>query len=124
MMRRATEGKVRKLVDGQGRYLWPLQSGSMFGAPNGVGQRTLLEYPIANSDFMPADGTDTNQVLLFGDFSAYIIIETTNKTTYQRQRPKPFYPWRSIPWGIGPQRMRSLGGTCLLRRLRPWLHAI
>lgn len=81
LMQRGTEGKIRKLVDGQGRYLWPLQSGSMFGAPNGIGTRTLLEYPVYNSEFCPADGTDTNKVIIFGDISNYIIARRTAFST-------------------------------------------
>jgi len=87
LMKRSVEGKIRKLIDAQGRYLWPLQSGSMFGAPNGLGQRTLLEYPVYNSEFMPVDDTDANKVIIFGDFSAYIIARRTQlSTTILRER--------------------------------------
>jgi len=78
LMQRATEANIRKLIDADGRYLWPLQSGSMFGAPTGVGVRTLLEVPVYNSEFVPADGTDTNKVIIYGDLSHYIIARRTS----------------------------------------------
>jgi HK97 family phage major capsid protein len=71
LMARSIEGKIRKLVDFQGRFLWPPAAGSNFaGTP-----RSLMDYPIDNSDFMPTDGADANKVLLFGDLSAYIIAQ-------------------------------------------------
>jgi HK97 family phage major capsid protein len=69
LFRRAIEGDIRTLVDGNNRYMWPELAGSGFaGTP-----RTLLSYPVNNSEFMPNDGTDANKVAIFGDFSAYII---------------------------------------------------
>lgn len=77
LMKRSTEGKVHKLIDGNGRFLWPVLSGSGFaGAP-----RTLLESPVHNSEFMPADGTDGNKVFVFGDISEYIIAMRAQITT-------------------------------------------
>lgn len=77
LMKRTTEGKVRSLVDGAGRFLWPDLAGSGFApAP-----RALMGYPINNSEFMPADGTDTYKVFIFGDFSAYIIAQRAQITT-------------------------------------------
>jgi HK97 family phage major capsid protein len=82
--RRAIEGKIRKLVDFQGRFLWPAGSGSQFAAA----PRSLLDYPIENSDFIPNDGTDTNRVLLFGNLaSGYIIGQRAQITsTVLRER--------------------------------------
>lgn len=76
LMKRAVEGKVWKLVDGQGRpyFAQPISTGA--GAP-----RTLLGYAIENSDFMPDDGTDGNKVLVFGDLSNYIIVQRAQIST-------------------------------------------
>lgn len=71
LMKRSVEGKIRKLVDGQNRYLWPAMAGSAFAST----PRELLGYPIHNTEFMPADTADTNKVLAFGDFSSYIIAQ-------------------------------------------------
>ncbi len=77
LMCRAIEGKIRKLVDFQARFLWPMMSGSAFaGTP-----RTLMDYPIDNSEFVPTDGTDANKVLIFGDLSAYIIAQRAQMTS-------------------------------------------
>lgn len=77
LMCRAIEGKVRKLVDFQARFMWPVAVGSQFGTI----QRELLGQPIDNSDFMPTDGTDGNKVFLVGDLSAYIIAQRAQITS-------------------------------------------
>lgn len=83
LFRRSIEGKIRKLVDGSGRFLWPPMIASGFAAVT----RDLLGNPVYNSDFMPADGTDTNKVVVFGDFSAYIIAQRAQITsTVLRER--------------------------------------
>jgi len=81
LMRRGIEGKIRVLADSTGRYLWPLQSGSLLGLPNGTGARALMDYQVNNSDFMPDDGTDGNKVTVFGDLSAYIIAQRAQIST-------------------------------------------
>lgn len=69
LMSRSVEGKVRKLVDANGRYMWLSASGSGYaGTP-----RDIDGYPVYNSDFMEADGTDAAKVIAFGDFRNYII---------------------------------------------------
>jgi HK97 family phage major capsid protein len=77
MLRRSIEGKIRKLIDGSGRFLWPgvLQSG--FSMP----QKEIDGYPVLNSEFVPADGTNANKVIIFGDFSNYIIAQRAQITT-------------------------------------------
>ncbi len=76
-MCRAIEGKIRKLVDFQARFMWPALSGSGFaGTP-----RTLMDYPVDNSEFIPTDGTDANKVLVFGDLSAYVIAQRAQMTS-------------------------------------------
>ena len=77
IMCRSIEGKVRKLLDSAGRFLWPAQTMSAFAAA----PRELMGYPIDNSDFMPNDGTDTNKVFLFGDLGAYIIGQRAQVTS-------------------------------------------
>src|SRR5205085_5940640 len=42
LMRRTIEGKIRGLVDGSGRYLWPPFTGSAFAGP----QSELLGLPV------------------------------------------------------------------------------
>lgn len=71
LMQRATEGKVRLLRAGTGGYLWPGGANPGFAAV----QRTLLDYPIDNSDFMPPTLVDGNKVIVFGDLSQYIIAQ-------------------------------------------------
>lgn len=81
MMRRSIEGKVRKLVDANGRFLWPVTGG--YQMPT----HEIDGYPIYNSEFMPNDGTNANKVILFGDFSGYIIAERAQvSTTILRER--------------------------------------
>lgn len=82
MCRRAIEGKIRKLVDANGRFLWPTMGG--FQAPS---PKEIDGYPVLNSEFIPNDGTDANKVLLFGDFSYYIIAQRAQITsTVLRER--------------------------------------
>jgi HK97 family phage major capsid protein len=83
LMRRSIEGKVRKLVDASGRFIWPGVLGSGFAMP----VKEIDGYPVINSEFMPTDLTDANKVILFGDFSGYIIAERAQITsTILRER--------------------------------------
>jgi len=83
LMRRTIEGKIRKYVDGAGRYLWPAMTAGGFSAV----PHELMGYPIFNSDFVPTDGTATSKTVLFGDFSGYIIGERAQITsTVLRER--------------------------------------
>ncbi len=83
LMRRSVEGHIRKLVDGSGRFIWPGVLGSGFAMP----AKELDGYPIVNSEFVPPDTTDANVVLIFGDFSNYIIAERAQITsTILRER--------------------------------------
>jgi HK97 family phage major capsid protein len=77
LMSRAVEGKIRQLVDGSGRYLWPPFVGSAFAGP----MADLLGSPVLQSDWVPADGQDTQPVLFYGDLSAYIIAQRTQITS-------------------------------------------
>lgn len=83
LCRRSIEGKIRKLVDASGRFIWPGVLGSGFAMPT----KEIDGYPVINSEFMPADLVDANKVLLFGDFSGYIIAERAQITsTILRER--------------------------------------
>ncbi len=77
LMRRAIEGDVRALVDGNGRPYWLDQTQSGFAAT----PRTIAGYPVFNSDSVPNDGSDTNKVMVFGNFSNYIIVMRQSITT-------------------------------------------
>lgn len=77
LMRRSIEGDIRKLVDADGRFLWPALSGSaLAGTP-----RSMLDAPVENSEFVPDDGVDGNKVLIYGDFSHYIIAQRAQITS-------------------------------------------
>jgi HK97 family phage major capsid protein len=83
LTKRVSEGKIRGLNDTGGRPLWPPQTGSGFAAA----PADLLGAPVYNSEFMPADGTDANKVIIYGDFSAYVIAQRAQITsTILRER--------------------------------------
>lgn len=71
LLTRSSEGKTRKLVDGQGRFHWPLVAAA--AGLGGGGE--LVGYPKRNSEFVQQDGTDTNKVMVYGDISAYVIAD-------------------------------------------------
>ena len=75
MMRRATEGQVRSIVDSNGQYLW--QPGLQAGAPN-----LLLGRPVVNDPNMAARASAAASVA-FGDFSAYTIRDV-NQVQFKR----------------------------------------
>jgi HK97 family phage major capsid protein len=77
LMSRQSQGEIHGLVDADGRPWWQLNAGAggAAGAPP-----TLVNIPVRTSPFMPIDNTDTNKVLLLGDFSAYIIADRTSMT--------------------------------------------
>jgi len=60
-MSRATLGAVRKLKDGDGRYLFDYSSG---------GEPTILGYRVVENPFAPAIGT-ANRSVVVGDMSSY-----------------------------------------------------
>lgn len=68
LMRRSSEGRIRKLVDAQGRYMW---GASGLNAPS---RDELDGYPVERSPFLQAEGTNANKVAAFGDLSAYIAV--------------------------------------------------
>lgn len=67
-MARATISAVRKLKDGQGRYIW--EPGLIAGTPS-----TILTYPVVEATDMPAIAADSLSIAL-GDFKrGYKIID-------------------------------------------------
>ncbi len=83
MVRRAIEGKIRKLVDASGRFIWPGVLGSGYAMPT----KEIDGYTVTNSEFIPNDGTNANKVILFGEFSNYIIAQRSQITsTILRER--------------------------------------
>lgn len=68
MLNRTTEGVIRQLKDGQGRYRW--EPSSQVGMP-----ATLLGYPVYTDDNMPDIAAGTFP-LAFGDFRrGYLILD-------------------------------------------------
>ena len=67
MMNGKTLGEVRKLKDGDGRFLW--QPSFQAGEPE-----RILGYPVVEAVDMPDIG-DGNFPIIFGDFSAYRIVD-------------------------------------------------
>jgi HK97 family phage major capsid protein len=65
LMARATEGKIRGLVDSNGQFLW--QPSLQVGSPN-----LLLGRPVVSDPNVAATGTN-NVSVGFGDFSPYFI---------------------------------------------------
>jgi HK97 family phage major capsid protein len=94
---KGSEGAIRKLTDAQGRFLWPAMGASSFAAPGAqsmgaggassvVASREFQGRPVLNSQFL-ADGSvamtgAANQpVMIYGDFSAYVIAQRAQITT-------------------------------------------
>lgn len=75
-MNTTVEAAVRKLKDGEGRYIW--QPSVIVGNPN-----TLLGKPIVNPASMPAIGAGTFPII-FGDFMAGYKIRDRAGMTVQR----------------------------------------
>lgn len=70
VMNRSTQGMVRKLVDGDGNYIW--QPSFVAGQP-----ATILGYPVTEMPGMPDVGADALPIA-FGDFRrGYLIVERT-----------------------------------------------
>lgn len=75
---RSIEGKIAALVDANGRSFMQMNA---TGGGSQATSRTINGYPVNNSEFVPNDGTDTNKVVIFGDFSAYIIAQRAAMST-------------------------------------------
>jgi HK97 family phage major capsid protein len=73
MAKDSTLQAIRKLKDGDNRYLWG------DGSLNGMQADTLLGYPVVTNNDMAALGASAKSVL-FGDFSKYIIRDVRDIT--------------------------------------------
>ena len=71
-MKRATRQAVRKLKDGDGKYLW--QNSYQQGEP-----ASLLGYPVAGSENLPAVSANSYPVV-FGNWGGYIIVDRVGMT--------------------------------------------
>jgi HK97 family phage major capsid protein len=69
MMHDTTLRELRKLKDGEGRYLWSIDGG-LNGSPTG----SLLGYPVITNNSMAEIATGAKTVL-FGDFGYYYIAD-------------------------------------------------
>ncbi len=69
LMNRTTAAYIRKLKDGDDRYLWSTGGGLVDGA-----QAMLLDYPVFIIDTMPSIAAGTKP-LVFGNFNAMTIYE-------------------------------------------------
>jgi HK97 family phage major capsid protein len=68
VMNRSTQAAIRKLKDAEGNYIW--QPAAIAG-----GQATLMNFPIAESEDMPAIGANA-LAIAFGDFrQGYLIAD-------------------------------------------------
>src|SRR5262249_25434665 len=66
VMNRKTVSAVRKLKDGDDRYIWE---------PNDAGGSTLLGYPVSEIEDMPDIATDA-RAIAFGDFARrYLFVD-------------------------------------------------
>lgn len=97
LMSRATVSAVRKLKDGQGNYLWQ--------PANAPGEwPSLLGYPVAESEDMPAIGADALGIA-FGDFSrGYLIVDRAGirvlRDPYTAKPYVLFYTTKRVGGGV------------------------
>jgi HK97 family phage major capsid protein len=71
-MRRSSRQAIRKLKDGDGKYLW--QNSYVAGEPP-----SLLGYPVTGSESMPAVAANAYPVI-FGDLKGYIVADRVGMT--------------------------------------------
>jgi len=77
MFHRLAVKMIRKLKDGEGRYLW--QPSVTAGQPN-----TILDRPYFQSEYAPSTFTTGLYVGIVGDFKQYHIAEVTGALEVQR----------------------------------------
>ncbi len=97
VMRRATQATIRKLKDADGNYLWQPASGPS-GSP------TLMGFPIAEAEDMPAIATDA-YALAFGDFSrGYLVVDRMGlrvlRDPYSAKPYVLFYTTKRVGGGV------------------------
>ncbi|MBC7767537.1 MAG: phage major capsid protein [Phycisphaerales bacterium] len=94
-MNRKTVSSVRKLKDGDGRYVWE---------PNDAGGATLLGYPIAEIEDMPDLAADSFSIA-FGDFArGYLIVDRAGvrvlRDPYSAKPYVLFYVTKRVGGGV------------------------
>lgn len=102
-MNRKTQGKVRKLKDGQGRYLW--EPSTQVGDP-----ATLNGYPITELAAMP-DVAANSIPIVFGDFSGYLVVDRMGirvlRDPYTNKPFVQFYTTKRVGGGmLDPSKFR------------------
>lgn len=95
VMNRKTVSAVRKLKDGDGRYVWE---------PNDAGGATLLGYPITEIEDMPDIATDA-PAIAFGDFArGYLIVDRAGvrvlRDPYSAKPYVLFYVTKRVGGGV------------------------
>lgn len=73
MMHRLVKIAIRKLKDGQGRYLW--EPSTQVGMPD-----SILGYPVLENSNMASSLATGNKIMLFGDLSYYKIRDVAGVT--------------------------------------------
>lgn len=97
VMNRTTQGLVRKLVDGDGNYIW--QPAFMTGQP-----ATILGYPVTEMPGMPDVASDAMPIA-FGDFQrGYLIVDRTGvrvlRDPYTNKPYVMFYTTKRVGGGV------------------------
>lgn len=97
IMNDATVGKIRKLKDGQGNYLWQPPS-----AAGGIA--TILEKPLVTDDNMPAVAANA-LAIAFGDFKrGYLILDRVGvrvlRDPYTVKGKVGFYTTKRVGGGV------------------------
>lgn len=77
LMHRLFKKKIRKLKDGEGRYLW--EASIRAGDPD-----TLLTRPIVQSEYAPSTFTTGQYAAICGDFSKYYIVDDIGTLEIQK----------------------------------------
>lgn len=95
VMNRKTVSAVRKLKDGDDRYIWE---------PNDAGGSTLLGYPITEIEDMPDIATDAHAIA-FGDFArGYLIVDRAGvrvlRDPYSAKPYVLFYVTKRVGGGV------------------------
>jgi HK97 family phage major capsid protein len=95
VMNRKTVSAVRKLKDGDDRYIWE---------PNDSGGSTLLGYPVTEIEDMPDIATDARPIA-FGDFArAYLIVDRAGvrvlRDPYSAKPYVLFYVTKRVGGGV------------------------
>lgn len=97
VMNRKTQGAVRKLKDGDGRYVW--QPAAQAG-----GAATILNFPVAEAEDMPEIASDAAAVA-FGDFRrGYLVVDRIGmrilRDPYSAKPYVLFYTTKRVGGGV------------------------